>query len=404
MVQRFSGPEKKTTNENRKESFMSLKVKMLLVVGSSLIVLAAVVYKQGWHGGEVEKVPVSPVQDLSKHPTYSKYSFGQADNVIDVGMQPLAFTISVISEAMKRDTVLKTALAKQDLELRFHPFFKGADANFFLLRGDLEAVIAGDMPTITAAAVSDVTIVAQNLLGFNSIVADRPKLIKDLRGKRIGYAFGSAAHFNILQALSSEGLEETDVNLIQLNVNEMPEALVQGKIDAFSAWEPTPTIALAEFDEFVAIHRCLVSTFLYFSRSFANQYPQAVRQVVASQLRSIQWLRNRKSNIQQACGWTAQSQRDFAGQKTMLSTEQCISLLKGDLLDIGNVSSIPKQDLEVGGRLFGEFKFLKEFGKIPGEVGWNKVKSSFDLTVIKDVLVVPKEFQINTYEYANDGW
>ena len=44
-------------------------------------------------------------------------------------------------------------------------------------------------------------------------------LIKDLRGKLIGYPFGSNAHYALLQTLSAAGLRETDVHLVRLNVN-----------------------------------------------------------------------------------------------------------------------------------------------------------------------------------------
>lgn len=383
---------------------MSRKMKTILIIGGGFLVFMAVAYIKGGYAEEAQKVPIAPAPDLSKHPVYGKYIFGRPDSVIDVGMQPLALTISAISEAMKRDAVLKTALSEQGLEIRFHPFFQGADANFFFQRGDLDAVMAGEMPTLAAATVSDVIIVAQNLLGFNSIVARRHMLIKDLRGKRIGYAFGSGAHYNILEALSSEGIRETDVRLIQLNVNEMPEALAQGKIEAFSAWEPTPTIALAKFDDFVTIHRSLVSAFLYFSQAFVDRYPQAVHQIVASQVRSINWMKRRKRNLLKVCRWTAQAGKDFTGRETVLSGEQCAFLLRGDLLDIGNVSTIPKQDLETGGRLSWEFEFLKNLGEISGTVDWEKVRSRFNLAIIKKVFAAPKEFQIYTYKYADDGW
>lgn len=381
---------------------MSRKMKVLLVVGGCLLAFVAVVYFRGWDGGEVKRDSISPVEDLSKHPIYGKYAFGEADNVIDVGMQPLGLTISLISEAMKHDAILKAALSRQGLEIRFHPFFKGTDSNFFLARGDLDVALAGDMPTLTAAAVSEITIGARNRVGFNSIVAKRHMLIKELEGKRIGYAFGSTAHHNILQALSTEGLREADVRLIQLKVSDMPDALAQGKIDAFAAWEPTPTIALAKFDDFVVIHRGLASTFLYFSHTFADRYSKAVHQIVASQLRAINWMKRRKRNLLKACGWALQAGKDFTGRDKVLSMEQYASLVKGDLLDVRNVSIIPRQDLEEGGRLFEEFEFLKNLGKISSTVNWDKVKFSFDYTIVKEVIKAQKEFQIYTYEYTVD--
>ncbi len=381
---------------------MSRTSKVLVVVGSCLLAFVAVVYFRGWDGEEVKRDSIATMQDLSKHPIYGKYTFGEADKVIDVGMQPLGLTISLISEAMKRDAILKAALAGQGLEIRFHPFFKGTESNFFLARGYLDVILAGDMPTLTAASVSEVTVGAQNRVGLNSIVAKKPMLIKELEGKRIGYAFGSTAHHNILQALQTAGLREADVRLIQFKVSDLPDALARDKIDAFAAWEPTPTIALAKFDDFVVIHRGLASTYLYFSNTFADRYPKAVHQIVASQLRTINWMKHQKSNLRMACGWAMQAGKDFTGRDMELSIEQYASLIKRDLLDVENVSIIPRQDLETVGRLFREFEFLKNLGKIPSTVDWNKVKSSFDNTIVREVIKAQKEFQIYTYEYTVD--
>jgi len=110
--------------------------------------------------------------------------------------------------------------------------------------------IGGDMPTLSAAANFGVHVVALAQQGFCSIVAREEMLMKELRAKRIAYAFGSNAHYALLQSLASAGLREEDVRLIPLDVTEMPSALAEGAIDAFSAWEPTPTIALAKQDSY----------------------------------------------------------------------------------------------------------------------------------------------------------
>ena len=143
---------------------------------------------------------------------------------------------------------------------------------FFIERGDLEAGIGGDMPALTAAAESRVLITTVVQQGFTSIVFRKNMTIEGLKGKRIGYAFGSNAHYALLQALDSGGIRENDVHLMPYEVNEMPAALDRGEIDAFSAWEPTPAEAKLQFSDQTAIHRSFTSGYLYFSRSFAEQH------------------------------------------------------------------------------------------------------------------------------------
>ncbi len=120
-------------------------------------------YPRGPARAEARSLSAAP--DLSDHPIYREYEFGQDESVIDLGIQPLWVPAGLISEAMRRDTLLHAALAEQGLRIRFHAFLKGADVNFFLRRGELEVGIGGDMPALTAAADSDLVVPEKAGLG-----------------------------------------------------------------------------------------------------------------------------------------------------------------------------------------------------------------------------------------------
>lgn len=381
---------------------MSSRAKITLVAFGCLLAVVAVVYSRGWFAGGVERLPVAPVLDLSDHPIYKGYKFSRRENVIDFGTQPLWLPTSLISETIKRDTVLRQALAERGLEIRFHPFLKGADVNFFLGRGDMEVAIGGDMPALTAAATFDASIGALIQQGFCSIVAGRHMLLSDLKGKRVAFGFGSNAHYALLNALSSFGLHETEVRMIPLDVTEMPHALDQGKIDAFSAWEPTPSIALAKFEDQVIIHRSLCSGYLYFSHSFSKQHPEAVRQIVAAEWRALGWIKSRDKNFIKASRWAASAGQSFSGQASVLSERQYVTLAKSDLLGTSWVPAIPHSDIRAGGRLFKEFIFLKGLGKISDAAGWDKVKSRFDHTIVEEVRSAAARFQTRIYKYVDN--
>ena len=156
-------------------------------IKSTVVVLLIIIVR--FRTGKTETVSDISPPDMSHHPIYSKYEFGKTDNIIDIGIQPLEIPPGVISETMQRDTVLRDALSELGLKARFHPFLKGADINFFLRRGDMEVVFAGDMPTVTASTTLDVVVVTLTKMGFNSIVARDHMLLENLRGKRIAYAF-----------------------------------------------------------------------------------------------------------------------------------------------------------------------------------------------------------------------
>ena len=276
-----------------------------VLVGMFLMPVAILLIIVAFLGTEkTEDTDIVSSLDPSDHPVYSKYEFGEGDNVIDFGIQPLEIPPGIISEAMRRDATLRDSLSQLGLEIKFHPFLKGADINFFLKRGDVEAVMAGDMPTLTASATHDVIVVSLTKQGFNSIVAREQMLLTALRGRRIGYAFSSNAHYSLLEALADAGLGENDVHLVPMDVTQMPDALAAREVDAFSAWEPMPAIAIARPDGFVAIHRTLSTSYMYFARLFAEKHPEAVCNIVASQPRSMAWMRQSKRNFLVACGWT----------------------------------------------------------------------------------------------------
>ena len=224
---------------------------------------------------------------MRSHPIYSKHEYGASDDIIDFGCQPLGVPIGVISEVMRHDIILWEIFAEPGIRLRFHSFLKGADANYFLERGDLEIAMGGDMPAIMTAVAHDTAILSLVKQGFSTIIARNHMMLDEFRGKRIGYPFGSNAHYALLQAITSVGLREEDVKLISLDVTEMAEKLAAKEIDAFIAWEPFSSMALQQYGNFVAIHKYLSSSYLYISQSVVKRYPDAARHIIAAQIRAM---------------------------------------------------------------------------------------------------------------------
>ena len=85
-----------------------------------------------------------------------------------------------------------------------------------------------------------------------------------MKNKKIGYAFGSNAHYALLNILKAENITESEVELVPIDVTEMADALKNDKIDAFAAWEPTPALALKENPGFVTIHKKMTTGYLYY--------------------------------------------------------------------------------------------------------------------------------------------
>jgi NitT/TauT family transport system substrate-binding protein len=75
--------------------------------------------------------------------------------------------------------------------------------------------------------------------GADGIVARRGiTSLQELKGKRIATEIGAINHFILLAALDQAGLQETDIEVVNLSVEEGAKALTQGRVDAATLWEP----------------------------------------------------------------------------------------------------------------------------------------------------------------------
>ena len=337
--------------------------------------------------------------DLASHPIYSKYQFDRNGKVANLGSQPLAVPSGVIGEVMLHDKILKKALATRGWEFRNHGFFKGQDANFFFQRGDIDLVVAGDWPTITLAASQDILVVGLVKQSFSSLLAKDAHQIGQLKGKRIGVALGSTAHYGLLIALTDAGLKETDVTLVPTENMEMIEAMNQGRIDAFSCWEPATTNALRIHPELKVVQRFMNSSYFSVSKEFARNNPEVTEQLVAAYVRALRWMRQSDTNLMQAVDWMLAAGELLLGKPTGLSPQDIAKTTTNDLLKIAHSPAVPRNDLAENGSVRRAFAFLQGQGKIPSDTSWEKIAASFDRTLIDKILANPKKYQLLQFDY-----
>ena len=293
--------------------------------------------------------------NLDNHPIYSNYIFSSEPNVINIGTQPLLFPTGLITEAMKRDQILQEILNEKGISINFHPFLKGKDVNHFLSDGRIDAGVGGDTPTLSAIAAFDAKVPVAMQKGFVSIVSDRPISLKQLKGKTIGNATGSNAHYGLLSALNYMNMDTSDVQLVSMDTPEMIGALSSGKIDAFAAWEPTPSEALALHSSFYVVHQRTTSGFLYFRNDFYTERTIMVEALVAAVLRAVLWMQESDEHIIRATKWYKETTLKLSGIPLVLSDQEVIDLAQKDLLGKFTLPDIPMDDLKDGGILTKEF-------------------------------------------------
>ncbi len=375
---------------------MKSKSKVIIVLSALFVIILIILL--------LPKNNEDLVQKNNPIALYEEYNYGETDKIIDIGMQPLWVPANIICEAIKRDLILKEELEKLGMELRFHNYLKGSDVNTYILNGELEAGIVGDMPALTIAAKTDVFIPILIQHGFTSIVANHHMEMIELQGKKIGYAFGSNAHYALLVALSGVGLSDNEVKLIQIDVNEMPEALYSGEIDAFSAWEPTPSIAVSKQynNSFVIIHRTMSTGYMYFTNEFTEYYPDAVKLIIAAEIRALNWLQSDNKYLADAIEWIMQTGKVGFNVNIILTSEEYSVLAKQDIIGIEDLPIIPENFLEQGGKLYNQFIFLKSINIIQKETSWEQVFNRFDQDIILEIISNSIEYKIDTFNYTID--
>ncbi|MBI5569590.1 MAG: ABC transporter substrate-binding protein [Desulfomonile tiedjei] len=340
----------------------------------------------------------SATVDLSRHLVYASYHFEKDDKIIHIGVQPLWIFEGNVAEIMKRDNLLQERLARLGLEIRLHSFLKGDDINFFIRRGDLHGGMLGDMPTLTLAAEADVVIPALVDRGFNSIVAAGFVLVRDLKGLRIGYPFGSFSHHALLEALSADGLTERHVDLRPMDVTEIPEAFRKGEIQVFAAWEPAVSIARKKNPKGVVIHRSRYLGFMVFRKNLLDNHPDAVREILASEIRALRWIQHDGHNLNQSSEWALEAGKVLTGGGMEISAEQSDQIIaQGN--DMNLVPLIPAGALQDNGHLHREFTFLKNLGRIAKTSAWDVVVRKFDRDLTAEVLAQPGKYRLDEFDY-----
>ncbi len=314
---------------------------------------------------------------------------------------PTAVPISVLGETMQRDRILQKNLARQGFQLMFKPFAKGSDVLPLIRDGRIAGVSFSDMPAIEAAATSDMLILGFVKQSYSAVVAPSGTRMHNLRKKRIGNAHGSTSHYALLQALTSAGLSEKDVTLVPLEAHQMLAALERGDVDAFAAWEPTPTAALKKHPgKFVQINRQASYSFFLLSGTLARNNPDVAREISAALVRAIYWLKDSNENLLAASRWAQAGVKNFTGKPSPFNEHDIASVTRNDLLNIAGAPTVPRQLARNGSLLFKEFEFLQRIGKLPADASRGRLEKSFAGALLREVLVAPARYGLNRFDYA----
>jgi sulfonate transport system substrate-binding protein len=201
----------------------------------------------------------------------------------------------------------------------------------------------------------------------------------------------------LLQGLASAGLNESQVKMVPLRVDEMPDALERGDIDAFAAWEPAPALALARNAGNRIVFRGLSSDYFVVERAFVKRHPEAALQLVAGFLRAIEWMQRSPRNVEKAATWALAEAQAFSGKASGLTPGQIVAITRREILDIPSAPAIPRGPNNTP--LKTEFQFLTKLGKLPAGARWEQVESAFAYDGLARVMGDARKYQLATFDY-----
>lgn len=329
---------------------------------------------------------------------YDAYDISTQHAVIDVGVQPMAYPLAFISSTMQRDRLLQQDLKRLGASLRIHPFRKGNDMVALFGVGRLEWAFLGDMPTVNTLVRNPTVIVGLGKRNFSSVVSRTASQIEALRGKRIAYSPGSSSHLVLMRGLQSAGIAEGQVTLVSMEPSKMPLALDDGSVDAFSAWEPTPSIAMQRNVANRAIYRGMSTDWVVADSIFVRKQSEQALAMTAAYVRALNWMRKSSANLERAASWVLQDGEAFTGEPRAIAVARAMDIARKDLLDVPGAPTVP---VKVDGvpPLSREFDFLQSLGRLPASASQQQLSQAFGYDGLRKVQAAPQKYRIFQYEY-----
>ncbi|MBI1779615.1 MAG: ABC transporter substrate-binding protein [Proteobacteria bacterium] len=123
------------------------------------------------------------------------------------------------------------------------------------------------------------------------------KDIKGLKGKKVGLPRGTGAEAFLIGHLQANGLNASDVSLINVKPADLATGLVNKDVDAIAIWEPWPSAAVVNIPGTVRIASggcptCYIPAALLTTKKIVAEKPELLRRFMAAFAEAEQWVRN----------------------------------------------------------------------------------------------------------------
>jgi NitT/TauT family transport system substrate-binding protein len=199
--------------------------------------------------------------------------------------------------ALYHIAVAKGFFQQEGIEIVPYPSVYAKAAVEAVIAGKADLAFAADTPFVLATLAGEklyILAVVATTERYNAIVARTDRGIsspRNLKGKRIGAALGTTAHFFLESFLSAQGMGMNEVVVVDIKPGEEArKAIAEGTIDAVSYWSYFAKQMVLQLGEKGAI---FYDDSLYSDtgiitcrQDYAKAHPEAIRKVLGALVRA----------------------------------------------------------------------------------------------------------------------
>lgn len=208
---------------------------------------------------------------------------------------------------MKDQARLEKAFEKYGTTVRWHTITSGAKQAQAMAAGSLDfSAVMNTASLLSTNGAGNPVLVANGVAhpSDNFALVGKPGAkmsVKDLKGKKVAGPRGTVLHQVFIAALQKEGMSIKDVEFLAMDLPAAQSALLSGNVDA--ALQAASGVIKAEEAgcKVITTAKGLVNVNLVLTvrKAFADQYPDAVKEVVRVQRETLQWINeNKKAAIE----------------------------------------------------------------------------------------------------------
>lgn len=172
---------------------------------------------------------------------FSSCASKEKEKLVTVGVQEIPSADYLARSA----GYVEEAFSALGYSVEFLTFSSGAKINAALAAGEIDFGYIGSCPVANAisSGIGIQAIYIHGIVGAGEALAVTTasgiNTVADLKGKIIATPFASTAHYSLLKALETNGIAETEVELLDMQPADVFAAWQRGDIDAAYVWEPT---------------------------------------------------------------------------------------------------------------------------------------------------------------------